>query len=551
MEKVNSAFKNLSRITGWLSLLCFFIAISFNILLRGPKSGILFWVFLAASVLAFLLYVFFRFKSSQSKDKKKLLDSLNLLLVVAMAIFVYAIFLKFPVNFDLTKTKMHSLTAKSKAIAKQIDFSVKVLVFQNENTPDEQMGPFGAAIYGRMRSVFRVLKKINPLIEVEYINPYEDTLRTKNYKVRAIGDVVIVSKKGQRYLSKAEMAKWKLQRTYTGQVQRNLEAFKVEEKVSSAFLSLIDNVKPAIVWLTGDGELPLSTQEGAFLLKQELENNNFTVKEVSSLKTMPDADIYVIASAVKEIPKVRVAQIAYLIHKGKSFVFLKDPSGDKNFNGLKNILAKEFGVSYENTVLLDEQQAFQSPVNIIPDYIPHQITKALSDKKLPLIFSMSGALRFFKVKDVSVQFLLKASSSAGFVEDFKAFESVSSKEDFIKLLKSKKKPKNSLIVSALLTKKNGARALFIADSDFIKAKLIQIGGNKDFLLNAFNYMLKKKAPLSISKKFQKEQRMILSEAFKAGVFYVFVIVLPLFIILLGVFAGLKRRRLKSFQRKNG
>lgn len=519
----------------YLPVILFFIGY-FIYFMKGSTP--LFWIFLVLFVFFAATLIYMDWKNPLKKTQKTLSSKITLLLTLVILVLVYLFALKYPIAFDLTENKMYSLSAKSKEITKSLPAGVKIMVFQDDRTPDLKMGPWGAKIYDHIKNLLEEYKRNNPGLEVSFINPDEDTLSRTRYQPRNVGDIIILSDAGQRYLAKDELVKWKVQKNPYGQMERVVEGFLAEEKITASLISLLEKAKPVILWLEGDGEVDFDGQESASILKAELENNNFEIKKISSVKKNELAgDIILIAGPTKTIPKETALEIENFMKQGKTLILLKDPSLDNIPSGLEAFLKNDFNIELVNQIVLDDQQAFRNPINLIPSYEYHVITEILRKNNLPLVFPLSSSLKL----GGEATKILTASSSAWAESNFAQIKKSGGVN-----VKNKKKTDSTLVIAALSENaQTKSKVLVIANSSFIKNTLIGIGGNKDFIVNSLNYLMNKKAPLSIAKPIEKERFITLSEAQRQFFFFIFVILLPALIVGTGIWIGLKRRRFKN------
>jgi len=508
-------------------------------------STLIFWLLTGAFILSLAAQIYFSIQEGTQKTKKNLSSVLYFFLVLSLAVIVYLLFLKYPVSFDMTSAKRYTLTPKSEEVVKNLSFDVKIVVFQDDNTPDFG-GQTGSMIYDNLKNTLEMYKRLNPRITVEFLNPEKDKLRIKSYeqlkKMRVnIGDLVIETPSGKRYIEKQELAKWTFRQDQFGQPNRVIEAFLSEEKVTSALISLMETGKSVILWLTGDGEVDIDeSQESAFFIKQELENNNFEVKKISSFEKFEgNGDLLVIAGPSKTIPKETIAGIEEFLKKGKILIFMKDPSLDEISSGLETFLKEKYGIEPVNQIVVDLKHAYQSPINIIPEVENHPLTDFLRSQNLGLVFSLSS---YFNITDKAVS-LIKNYPGAWAEKDLKKIKQTGQ----IDVANAPKTDAKMVIAALSENKEDKSKVLALGDSDFIRNQMTALGGNKDFFINSVNYLLNKKAPLSISKPLEQPRQMkMLSDGEKKFYFFVFVIFLPLLVIVMGILVFMKRKKLRNF-----
>ncbi len=85
-----------------------------------------------------------------------------------------------------------------------------------------------------------------------------------------------------------------------------------------------------------------------------------------------------------------------------------------------------------------------------------------------------------------------------------------------------------------------ALILVASDSDFVTNSMYRTQGNKDLFLNAINHLADRGDLISIRPK--QQEVVLLTMTAKQGkiVFFVFLIVIPLFVIVVGIFITIQR-----------
>lgn len=525
--RIITIIKYLAIILGFLTFFLYYF----------EANKIVFWIVFGLFALSLGFSFYWDYRYGRATTKKRFSSAIYFVLVFFVAVLFYLFTLKYPISIDLTEQKLYSLSDKTKETLAMLPFKVKILVFQDDKTPDFG-GKDSQRIYETLKNTLEEYKRRLPTLQVEYINPDKDSIRVKNYKIRNVGDIIVESETGKKYIEKMELVKWKYQQSPFGQIERVIEGYLVEEKITGALLSLMETGKTVLLWLEGDGEVSLETKEGASFFKEELENNNIEIKKVSSFEKTPlEGSLLFIAGPSKTIPKERVADIEAFIQKGKPLVVLVDPNLDSYETGLEELLKKYYNVTLHNHIVVDPKRAFQSPINIIPAYGDHLILNALKQKGLGIVLPMASRITGPKAEEV----LLKGSESAWIETNIKEVKKTGG------INMDKKQPaKEEIILGAIVeNKEHKSKLLIITDGDFIRNGVIQVGGNKDFIMNALFHILEKKVPLSISKPIEKERTLTVDEGQKRIYFFIFVIFIPLLIIVFGIKMFMVRKKLRS------
>jgi len=90
-------------------------------------------------------------------------------------------------------------------------------------------------------------------------------------------------------------------------------------------------------------------------------------------------------------------------------------------------------------------------------------------------------------------------------------------------------------------KEKEAIVLVVGDSDFVSNTMYKTQGNKDLFLNTINYLADRGELISIRPK--QQESVYLTMTLKQGriAFFVSIIIIPLFIIILGLYINIQRR----------
>ncbi len=321
-----------------------------------------------------------------------------------------------------------------------------------------------------------------------------------------------------------------------------------EENVTNAIIKLTKATKKNVLFLTGHGEPKLDDKEnptGYAAAKAALENENYLVKDIL-LATQPkvpdDASLLIIAAPEKPLDAHETEAIdAYLKNGGRVMALLPTAPND---GGLKPML-KNWGVEVGDDIVVDQQiRLFQGPtlgVEPIADAYngTHPITRDFKERTIfPLVRSVEP------VKGgVDAAPLVQTSDTSWAEKDingvFKQGRAALGPDD-------KKGPISIAVAVTANLKKLGvdkpgdAKLVAVGTAAFANNRYINIFFNRDFFLNAANWLVGQEEMISIRSRSIRSSRVQLTDRESAAIFY-FSFLLPELLLLAGLAVWWRRR----------
>ena len=353
-----------------------------------------------------------------------------------------------------------------------------------------------------------------------------------------------------------EMAKqFKIQQMNTLHISYGQESMNLtdanEEAVTNAIIKLTKATKKNVLFLTGHGEPKLDdreTPQGYAAAKEALENENYLVKEFllsTQEKVPPETSLLIIAAPEKPLTEHEIAAIeSYLKSGGRMLALLPTPGGES----LKGLL-RAWGVEAGDDIVVDQVvRLFAGPtlgVEPIADTYSavHPITRDFKERTLfPLVRSLEAAK---EAKDgLEVTSLVKTSSTSWAEKDvngiFKQGRASLGTED-------KKGPISVAVAVTASLKKLGAerdgdaKLVAVGTAGFANNRFINIFFNRDFFLNAVNWLVGQEEMISIRARSVRSSRVQLTEGEGAAIFYLSFLILPEILLIIGLAVWWRRR----------
>jgi len=440
-------------------------------------------------------------------------NTVIILLVAGILIFLNFISYRHFKRIDLTKNKTHSLSEQTIKILKSLDKDKKVKIIGFFAKTDKQS-------FDDLMNKYTYYTKY---IETEWADPEISIGLAEEYGVRKF-DVIVV--KGPKKTLK-------------------VEDLTEENLINSIYKATVVKQK-SIYFLTGHKENNMNNEEDSSsyaLLKKELEGKGYFVRTLNlgEIQAIPeDCEVLVIAGA--QLPLLELEENTlkqYVEGAGKLFLFL-DPRGNPPLKGLLD----EWGITVRNDIVVDVNLnpfggGSRKFTPLIFDYGTHEITADLNKNSVASIFPLTRSLeRKEKLADgVKFEYLAKSSPNAW-----------GETEPNQKELKfdNGKDVRGPLTVAAVVTKEmkdRGQAKIIIFGTNLIASNnYLLMSANQDLVLNSFNWFAEEKTLVSISPKKGGSGIMTLTPRQNIIIASFTVILIPLAIVLFGLVYWIRRRK---------
>jgi gliding motility-associatede transport system auxiliary component len=461
-------------------------------------------------------------------DRRTTRYGLNALVMVVLILgviaLVEAVSYRHNWRVDLTENKRNSLAPQTIKVLKELGTPVKATAFfrpdqPGKRTAEDLLKQYAARSDGKF--------------SWEVVDADRDPLKAKRYGVETYGTVVLEATAKE------------------GAVKEEKILDAEEEKLTNGIIRVTREGKRAIYFLKGHGEKDPANKEktGLSQVKEAVEKLNYDIKDLllaRETKIPDDAAIVVVAGPQKDLlPNEVDALSGYIARAGKVF-FMVDPF---QAPGLGALLEK-YGLGLGNDVIIDVNPQGRMlgagpEVPVVGDYQPHPITR---DFRYATFFPVA---RTVTVKDkppegVTAQPLARTSSESW----------AETNQEQIRTGQVKPDPgeaRGPLTVAAVATvdakeaaqdrKSAKARVVLVGDSDFASNAFVNLSGNKDFFLNTLSWLAEEENLIAIRPREARNTPVFLTAAQGQVLFYVPVVLLPVAMMVAGVYAVVRRRSL--------
>jgi len=430
------------------------------------------------------------------------------------------------------------------------------------NYTSPQDDPLSALI---MQDVNRLLTEYEhygaEMLEVRRIDPYihYDAAReiSDEFKV-ALQESVVILRRGEQntVLSYRELADIAEGGTIYDPVPPRVLAFKAEQQITSAILSLNDPDKPVVYFITGHGEYDTQAdfvdKQGLSKLVTYLERQNMDIRPlylIEAGKIPEDADMLVVAGPRSPLAEPEVQMLSAYIRpdddRAGRLLLMLDPM---TASGLENLLA-ERGVTFRNDMALTRVmilgQVRTMEDAMITKVADHPTTKWMQGRQLSMEIGKSRSIQIASHQEegaapIAIPLLMTPESYWGETEPGE--EEVRPDDEI--------DARGPLTIAALIDEGSlsggqvnlqSDRIVAIGSAEFLTNQSLQ-GNQLDLFLNLTNWMLDKDSSLGIAPKTPEEFILSLDDKQKQILSGVMVLLIPFTGLLAGFLVWLRRKK---------
>jgi ABC-type uncharacterized transport system involved in gliding motility auxiliary subunit len=466
--------------------------------------------------------------------RKSLIYSGNTLLVVVIVLAILALanyFLsKHNYRVDFTAAKIHSLSDQSVTVLKNLRSDIAVKCFFRE-------GNYGRAA---MENLLKIYAYHSPRIKVEFIDPDKNPGLVKRYDVTQDGTTILeAGGKESRITSTSE------------------------EDITNALIKVTRAQKKVIYFLEGHGEETIAEtgDNGYSTVKTELEKLGYEVKKQSLAlaDSFPkDCALFVIPGPQKDLLPNEIETIKKYLQGGGRLLAMLDP--ETAIAGTTALLA-QYGFKLDNDIVVDTVSRLLGGdyfMPVVSEYEDHAITRKFGYATF-YPFARSVETSETKPEGETLTALAKTSPNSWAERELQEKEVKFNKD------KDRQGPITLAAVASLKVKaeepppaqakpgektpeekktpEKEARIAVIGDSDFIKNRYYNLSGNGNFFLNIANWLTEESDLISIQPKTQTPRTIQLTPSQGRFLFFASLIILPLAVLVAGVYVWLRRRSL--------
>lgn len=465
--------------------------------------------------------------------KRKLRYGVNntiiVIFAVAIVVIVYLVTMNHNKRFDLTQAKRFSLSDQTVKVLSKLQGPIKAYAFYSKQMDKSSI-----------IELFNEYKYIYKDFDFKVVDPDLNPGLAREFGVEEYGDIFI------EYEGKREKTKT-----------------NDEEGITNALVKLSQVEVKKIYFVKGHGERSIEdySNEGYDNIKAAIEAENYKVEDILLLeqkKVPEDCSVMIIAGPKTDYQKYEITLLEDYLKRGGNLFFLLDP--DEKGNSYTNIekFLDKYGFILKNDVIIDPlAKVFSGDyfMPVVSNYTYNPVTKDFRIVTF-LRYARSVMVKDKPGKNISTREVARTSDASWGEVDFqKARITGKVRYDEGKDIKGpvtvmaysritipEEKGKNTNQSQAGEGENEKEAYIFVVgDSDFITNSMYQTQGNKDLFLNAVNFLAGRTEMITIRPKQQESVYLTLS--FKQGriAFMILLIVMPLLVVLTGIYTNIRRR----------
>lgn len=442
------------------------------------------------------------------------------LLVVSILGVVNFLGARNPIKFDLTSSKVHTLSEQTRKLVRELKAPIKLVLFAKP-AQRQQFKPMLEAYQGLNSSK----------VGIDYVDPDKEPVRAKQAGIKKYGTLQILA--GSRDTQIEEVS---------------------EEKLTNALLKVLKEKTPEFCVLTGHGEKSFSSTEadGFDAMRQALTSQAYSVKDLNLVGTgrIPEScSVVLVWGPTKAFFPQEITALADHLKAGGRILIGVDMvfSGTDPGEELKPLLAP-WGVSLSRALLIDpSMRAMElgSSVLITNQFAKdHVITRDLNN-----FIALPFARPIVRTKEVlpetvKVQNLLSTSPKAWAETDIKGLVAGAARfdagQDSMGVLNPAVAIEGKLAGS---TAPKASRLAVFGSASFANNNISRMLNNSDLFLNAAAWLAEDDSTIAIRPRQSEAGRLDISQKEGLGIFLVTVVVMPLLVASAGIGFWAVRRKL--------
>lgn len=461
----------------------------------------------------------------EAKEAPAAIATLGGLLVLLVAINYWAHIT--PVSVDMTLMRRFSLSADSRELLRGIEGTVRVTAFY----------PFFSELYRDVELLLRDAVSANGRISYTFIDPLREKNLADEKKVDRIGTILIEAEDPQETGTAKQVRSSRFEITDEEGLKR------LERELVSNVLQ-VSGKKKNIYYTQGHEEKPVSgnfKDDTIGLFDENLRALRHHVKQLTPAEgfpaRMPQADLVLVVGPQRDFSQAEKKTLQKYFDEGGRILLALDPESAADFSFLLQPLKVKYARQkvHSDYALPPGKTTLQS-VNYSEHAITAPFVKRPEERKIT-IFPGAG------------YFESGSENNPDFDVNFFLLSHFTSWVDKIPngLRDDKVEPVASFKIGlAALSKKNGARLVAIADSDFLVNRFADMQQNRELAMRLVGWLTEEEKLTGIVAGKYDDEKVKLTGTKDKVVFHLFLYIYPSILLLTGfVIVRAKRRRMSE------
>ena len=438
-------------------------------------------------------------------------------ILIVIAVFVVANVLadRYNKSYDATSNKRYSLSEQTAKIVKGLTQDATITYF-NQSTH-----------FSDGKDLLDQYANLSRKVHVQYVDPDKNPQAAREAGIRNFGTAVV------QIGSKKDEAK-----------------SMTEEGITGSFIRDLKNTTRTVCFVSGSGEHQLdnSSRDGFSDFKDLLAKDDYQSQTIDLLQNaeVPNTcTTLVVGGPTRNYEQPEVDAIKKYVENGGRALFMLDPPlkigrSDIAPNDALTSLLGGWGVSLDKDLIIDMNPLGQvvglgHEVALVTNYGTQPIVDGM--KGTATGFPLSRSLEIRGTDKSSVEKLIETSASS------LATTNLESAAVSVNDPKNKKGPLTIAAAANYSTGKENSQGRFvvIGSSSWAVNGFINFNGNSDLALNTINWLSSDEDLISIRPKQQDDRRITMTRAQFSWVRATSQFLLPMIVVITGVFVWLKRR----------
>jgi ABC-type uncharacterized transport system involved in gliding motility auxiliary subunit len=462
------------------------------------------------------------------------LSIVSILVVLAILVAVNYLAVRQSKRWDLTANQAYSLSEQSIKVLQGLDAPVKMTVY------DQQTG------FDRFRERLDVYKYNSDKLSVDYVDMDREPGRAKAAEVQAYGTIVIEYKdKKERITNTAE------------------------QDVTNALIKAVTGETRKIYFTQGHGEKDTAGSDriGYGGVAQALGRDNYSVGKlvlVQQRDVPADATAVIVAGPRTDFLQPEIDALGRYVAKGGKVLFLLDPPAGSEAGPLPNVTAflTSWGITIGDDVVVDASGVGQmlgtdASVPVAASYPAHPVTDGFN---LMTAFPLARSVTAVQggANGHTAQPLVETSPKSWAETNLASLTTGQVAMDGpdrpgpIALAAAVSAPATDVPAKAPEAekasnpptepeKKPESRIIAVGDSDFAANYGLGIQGNRDFFMNAVNWLAQSENLIAIRPREPEDRRITLTADQSQRILLLSIFIIPGLVLATGVYTWWRRR----------
>ena len=426
-------------------------------------------------------------------------------------------------QFDISSTKLYSVTSNTKVVVNALDKDVTIYwIVQSDKEDDVIENLLGK--YESLSEHIEVVKK-NPDIYPTFAEQYTSETVQNNSLVVECSERSRFISYSDIYLYDANMSSYSYEVSFDG-----------EGAITSAIDYVVNEDQPKLYMLEGHGESELPSAFSDQIGKENIELDTFSLLTADAVPE--DADAILVYASSSDISNEEKDLLSEYVSGGGKLMVMAGPTEDGTLTNLYSILA-DYGVQAADGVVVDTDRghyAFQAPYVLLPDIADSEITNPLIEENYYAIMPIAQGLTVQEDTGAAVVTQLLTTSEASFSKI--AGYALSSYE------KEEGDIDGPFALAVSVEDENEGKIIWFTSSQFLEEmyNAYSSGANLDLAMNALSSIIGETEAVAIRSKSLNYNYLTISDSTSSLLKTMMIAAFPLAYLGIGICVVVGRRK---------